>query len=209
MRAELRAGVAIYNAGEYHAAHDAWEDYWLDLESGTDDELLLHGLIQFTAALYHARENNWEGLTGLVASAREYLADLPADYRDVNVGDVREYLDALHADPEHVERSPPPPLTHEGEALKLDDLRFEAAAVAAEVFAEERERFEKEPIEQAIEYAHADLEEETGSSQFAALVMDFATGEGSRNLVYQRLCQHVDRRASEEADIEGLFDGEG
>ena len=39
--------------------------------------------------------------------------------------------------------------------------------------------------------------------------MDFATGEGSRDLVYQRLGQHVDRRASEEADVEGLFDREG
>ena len=26
MDAHLRAGVAIYNAGHYHAAHDAWED---------------------------------------------------------------------------------------------------------------------------------------------------------------------------------------
>ncbi|MFC6725607.1 DUF309 domain-containing protein, partial [Halobium palmae] len=33
----LRAGVAIYNAGDYHAAHDAWEDVWLDLPEGTDD----------------------------------------------------------------------------------------------------------------------------------------------------------------------------
>ena len=208
MRTELRAGVAIYNAGEYHAAHDAWEDRWLDLETGTDDERLLHGLIQFTAVLYHARGNNWEGLAGLVASAREYLADLPPNYRDANVDEVRIYLDALHADPEHVERSSPPALTHEGELLELDDLRFETAAVAAKVFAEERARFEEAPIERAIEYARADLEDDTGDSPFVALVMDFATGEGGRDLVYQRLRQHVDRRTSEEADVEGLFGGD-
>ncbi|MFB6301121.1 MAG: DUF309 domain-containing protein, partial [Halobacteriales archaeon] len=52
MDAHLRAGIAIYNAGGYHAAHDAWEDHWLDLESGTDDERFLHGLIQFTAAVH-------------------------------------------------------------------------------------------------------------------------------------------------------------
>ena len=69
MREHLRAGIAVYNAGEYHAAHDAWEDYWLDLERGTDDERLLHGLIQFTAAVHHAEERNWEGAVGLAESA--------------------------------------------------------------------------------------------------------------------------------------------
>ena len=33
MRDHLRAGVAIYNVGEHHAAHDAWKDHWLGLES--------------------------------------------------------------------------------------------------------------------------------------------------------------------------------
>jgi len=50
----LRAGIAIHNAGHYHAAHDAWEDEWLELDDGSD-ERLLHGLIQFTAAIHHAR----------------------------------------------------------------------------------------------------------------------------------------------------------
>ncbi|NIS31883.1 MAG: DUF309 domain-containing protein, partial [Actinobacteria bacterium] len=59
MDAHLRAGIAIYNAGGYHAAHDAWEDHWLELEAGTDDERFLHGLIQFTAAVHHAQGANW------------------------------------------------------------------------------------------------------------------------------------------------------
>ncbi|PSQ33570.1 DUF309 domain-containing protein [Halobacteriales archaeon SW_10_68_16] len=65
MEPHLRAGVAIYNAGGHHAAHDAWEDHWLGLDAGTDDERFLHGLIQFTAAVYHARNRNWSGATGL------------------------------------------------------------------------------------------------------------------------------------------------
>ena len=77
MEAALRAGVAIYNAGEFHAAHDAWEAEWLGLDDGTDDERLLHGLIQFTAVVHHARERNWSGAVGLAESAGEYLADHP------------------------------------------------------------------------------------------------------------------------------------
>ena len=51
------------------------------------------------------------------------------------------------------------------------------------------------------------VDDDTGAIPFVAFVMNFATSEGSRDLVYQRLGQHVDRRASEEADVEGLFNG--
>ena len=40
MRNRLRAGVAIYNDGYYHAAHDAWEERWLDLEAVALESLL-------------------------------------------------------------------------------------------------------------------------------------------------------------------------
>ena len=66
----LRAGVAIYNAGAYRAAHGAWESRWLSLERDTDDERFLHGLIQFTAAVHHARDGNDSGAVGLARSAR-------------------------------------------------------------------------------------------------------------------------------------------
>jgi len=32
METHLRAGIAIFNAGGYHTAHNAWEEYWLDLD---------------------------------------------------------------------------------------------------------------------------------------------------------------------------------
>ena len=207
MREELRAGVAIYNAGEYHAAHDAWEDYWLDLERGSDDERFLHGLIQFTAVLHHAQHCNWAGLSGLVESARTYLADLPGDYRGLNLGEIRTYLDALYTDPEYVERVRPPVLTHDGEPLSLSALRFPAAAIAAEVFAAELPAFEAEPIETAIDYARTDLDAGEATSPMVTLVMDFARDEANRVIAYQRLCQHVERRLAREQDVQGLFDG--
>jgi len=206
MRAALRAGVAIYNAGEYHAAHDAWEDRWLDLAAGTDDERLLHGLIQFTAALHHARTGNWAGLSGLVESARSYLDGLPADCRGVDLAAVRRYLDALHEDPEHVERVPPPPMRQEGAAVRLEDLAFDAAAIAAGVFAEEQDGFEAATVERAVELARADLDGGDETSPLVALVMDFAVETDHRGLVYQRLEAHVDRREHELSDVEGLFE---
>jgi hypothetical protein len=208
MDAHLRAGIAVYNAGGYHAAHDAWEDHWLDLASGTDDERFLHGLIQFTAAVHHGSAGNWAGLQGLAGSAGEYLAGLPSPYRGVDLDPVRAYLADLAADPEQFERVDPPDLRHEGRAIGLADLEsagdFDAAAVAAGVLAREFDDYEEDVIDSAVAYARDAIEEGTGN-RFVALVFDFVAHE-RRDLVYRRLEAHVERRRSREADVEGLFD---
>jgi len=205
MEAHLRAGIAIYNAGRYHAAHDAWEDHWLGLESGTDDERFLHGLIQFTAAVYHARNGNWSGATGLAASGREYLAVVPPTYRGVDVAAVRRYLAALESDPELIERGPPLALTHHGQRPVPVDLAFEATAVAAEVLAEE-DGYDEAVLEQAATFGGADLEDGVTASPFVTLLFDFVREPANRGIVFQRLSEHVDRRAQREADVDGLFD---
>ncbi|WP_227375457.1 DUF309 domain-containing protein [Haladaptatus halobius] len=205
MEDSLQAGVAIYNAGEFHAAHDAWEDHWLELERDSADERFLHGLIQFTAAVYHVRGSNWEGVRGLAASAVAYLDGLPADYRGINVGDVRDYLSTVRDDPEHVERAPPPRLTYREVVLLPDDLDFDAAATAALVLAEEF-GYDEGTIERAIEFARDDLELGDEGSRFISLVMDFVREDENRGLVFQRLRQHAERRAARERDVDGLFE---
>jgi hypothetical protein len=204
MDAPLRAGVAIYNAGRYHAAHDAWEDVWLDLEPGSADERLLHGLIQFTAAVHHARNRNWSGAVGVASSARGYLAELPATYRGVDVATVRGYLRALRSDPERVERGPPPALTVDGSVVTLGGLDFEAAAIAAVVVAAESERYDPDVLSRAVDYAREELDG-TGT-QYVAAVMDFVADADRRDLVYRRLRSHVERRVQREDDVAGLFD---
>lgn len=205
MDTHLRAGLAIYNAGEYHAAHDAWEAHWLDLDSGTDDEQFLHGLIQFTAAVYHASNGNWSGATGLADSAGEYLAGLPPGYRGVDVAEVRAELASLAGDPEIVERRQPLALSHEGRELALEDLRFEPTAVAADVFAEEYD-YDEQLVETATRYAREDLSEDVAASPFVTLLFDFVREPENRGIIVQRLGEHTDRRRSRDDDVSGLFD---
>jgi hypothetical protein len=202
MREHLRAGIAIHNAGSYHAAHDAWEERWLDLAG--DDERFLHGLIQFTAAIHHAHNRNWLGATGLAESARDYLAPLPPSYQDVDLTTVGEFLAALGADPECVERAPPPRLTHEGDEVTLDDLDLPASAVVAEVVAEHGD-YDTAMVERAVDYARTDLDNGDETSPFVTLVMDFARA-GNRGIIHQRLAEHTDRRAARERDVDGLFE---
>lgn len=206
MESALQAGVAIYNAGEYHDAHDAWERRWLDAADGTDDERLLHGLIQFTAVVHHARRRNWSGAQRLAESAGEYLAGLPDDCRGVNVGSARTELARLAADPERIERQQPLRLTYDGKALTLSDLGFEAAAVVARVRAEHDDRFDETRIDDGVDAAREEREEGY-RTRYIALVMDFATGsDAERPVVYQRLRDHLERRDQKRREVEGLFE---
>lgn len=201
----LRAGIAIYNAGEYHAAHDAWEDHWLALDRDTLDERFLHGLIQFTAAVYHGHNANWEGLRGLAESAGEYLADLPATYRGVDVDAVRAYLAALAVDPEHIERATVPKIRYDSEPLGLADLGFPELVVAAGVFAEETPAYDEAVIQLAATYAQRALDD-GDHNRFVTLVRDFVTDPARRDLVFDRLESHVSRERSRDEDVAGLFD---
>ncbi|GAA0286576.1 DUF309 domain-containing protein [Halobacterium noricense] len=203
MDAALRAGIAIHNAGHYHAAHDAWEAEWLALDDGAD-ERLLHGLIQFSAAIHHARDGNWTGAVGLCESAGEYLADLPSDYRGVNVDGVRAYVDALGSDPERVERVAPPTLTYEGRALELGELDAPAGVEAAVALAEAL-GYDEDFVETGAEYAREGLAEGE-LNEFGVLLCDFVTEHEQRALVATRLRQHVQRRQRREKDVAGLFD---
>nr|WP_246308088.1 DUF309 domain-containing protein [Halobaculum salinum] len=202
-RRALRAGVALYDAGEFHAAHDPWEAVWLPLEGGSDDERLLHGLVQLTAAVHHARNRNWSGAVGLAGSALGYLDSLPGEYRGIDLATVRPFLRALERDPERIERAPPVPLTHEGEVLAYPDLELDAAAVAAEVLAEEY-GFDEGVLADAIDYARE--ERGTGRSRFAAMLYDFLAGEPTRAFVFDRLEGHVERKRREAEDVAGLFE---
>ncbi|WP_122087978.1 DUF309 domain-containing protein [Halalkalicoccus subterraneus] len=199
----LRIGIALYNDGWYHAAHDAWEPPWLELSSGTEKRFL-QGLIQYTAAIHHARGRNWAGATGLAGSAYGYLDGLSGTYRGVDLIPVREGLSALAGDPEWIERTAPPRLVRRGRTLSLSDLDARDCLLAAPVLAA-ADDYDAETVERACSYAHEAIE--TGDSNlFLGLCTDFVREPAHRELVYGRLAEHVSRRRSRERDVEGLFD---
>jgi hypothetical protein len=204
MRDHLRAGIAVYNEGRYHAAHDAWEEYWLDLDRG-DDERFLHGLIQFTAVVHHASEANWSGARGLAESAAEYLDGLPDPYRGVALADVRDFLDEAAADPQRA--ADPPALTHDSEVVDYDELGFEATAVAAGVLAEAG-RYDEGVLDAAVDRARSELDGDGGSG-FVGMVFSFVREREQRPVVYQRLRDHVQLERQKDDDVRGLFDGSG
>jgi len=49
---EYIAGIDLYNAEEFHAAHDVWEERWMG-EVGPDEKLFLQAMIQSAVAFHH------------------------------------------------------------------------------------------------------------------------------------------------------------
>lgn len=49
---EYLAGIDLYNSGEFHAAHDAWEERWMG-EVGPKEKLFLQAMIQSAVAFHH------------------------------------------------------------------------------------------------------------------------------------------------------------
>ncbi len=203
MRDAIRVGLALFNDGWYHAAHDAWESTWLELETGSADERFLHGLIQFTAAVYHVQEDNPQGAAGLAESAQEYLADLPGTYRGVDLASVRGVLTAIRTGGT-IDPTAARPVTHEGEPVGLAALTDEETWQAALIVAEEVEGAEVDVLEGAIELAAV----EAPGGRFRRLVGDFVAAHDRRPVVYKRLAQHLARERRRQDEVKGLFDEE-
>jgi len=96
----LAEGLRRYEAGEFFAAHEAWESRWL--ESQEPEKTFLQGLIQVTAAFHHLQRNNPVGTTRLLQAALRRLEPYSASFGGISVTllreDIRDRLQALKSD---------------------------------------------------------------------------------------------------------------
>jgi predicted metal-dependent hydrolase len=75
--AEYLAGIDLYNAGEFHAAHDVWEERWLG-EAGPSEKLFLQALIQSAVAFHHLEIGRPGAARQMYLRAKEKFARLSA-----------------------------------------------------------------------------------------------------------------------------------
>ncbi|MCZ2340572.1 MAG: DUF309 domain-containing protein [Bacteroidales bacterium] len=79
--ARYLAGIAQFNAGDYFAAHEVWEELWRDCPER--DRGFYQSLIQAAVALYHRQRGNTHGAERLFRSAIAKSAAYPALYYGV------------------------------------------------------------------------------------------------------------------------------
>jgi predicted metal-dependent hydrolase len=100
LRRATEHGVALYNAGAFHAAHDCFEAEWYNYGRGTTESAFAHGMVQVAAGAYkHFDFENDDGMRSLFETALQYLHGVPGDFYGVDVLDVRTALTNAVEDP--------------------------------------------------------------------------------------------------------------
>ncbi|HEX8070342.1 MAG TPA: DUF309 domain-containing protein [Pyrinomonadaceae bacterium] len=90
---EYIAGIELYNAGEFHAAHDAWEDRWRD-EAGPREKLFLQALIQSAVAFHHLEIGRPGAARRMYQMAKEKFARLGTPrFMSLDLVDYQAQLD--------------------------------------------------------------------------------------------------------------------
>jgi predicted metal-dependent hydrolase len=72
---EYLAGIDLYNAGEYHAAHDAWEERWMG-PVDANEKLFLQAMIQSAVAFHHLQIGRPGAARQMYLAAKEKFARL-------------------------------------------------------------------------------------------------------------------------------------
>lgn len=83
---ELHRAAQLFNAGEYHAAHEVLDALWETCASEETD--FLKGLIQACIAMHHFQSGNLEGARKLYSGHRQYLGRFLPAHRGVDVASL-------------------------------------------------------------------------------------------------------------------------
>ena len=91
---EYIAGIDLYNAGEFHAAHDAWEERWMG-EVGPQEKLFLQAMIQSAVAFHHLDIGRPGAARQMYLRAKEKFARLGCPvYMSLDLENYQQQLDS-------------------------------------------------------------------------------------------------------------------
>jgi len=83
-----REGVARFNAGEYYAQHDLFEEQWMNTEGPVRD--LYRAILQVGVAYYQIERGNYRGALKMLLRSVQWLALLPDVCQGVDVKQLRD-----------------------------------------------------------------------------------------------------------------------
>lgn len=90
---EYMAGIDLYNAREFHAAHDAWEERWVD-RAGPREKLFLQAMIQSAVVFHHLEIGRPGAARRMYQLATEKFERLGAErFMSLDLTDYRRQLE--------------------------------------------------------------------------------------------------------------------
>jgi predicted metal-dependent hydrolase len=92
LRDTVQAGLTYFQRGDFHAAHEAWEDGWRVAEGA--EKHLLQALTHLAAAFHQWSRFKPAGAATLLARARGHLEAIPSTLLGVEVSELELELEA-------------------------------------------------------------------------------------------------------------------
>jgi predicted metal-dependent hydrolase len=88
--ASLASGRTLFEAGRFHAAHEAWESGWRRTRG--DERQVLQVLVLWSAALHHHQHGKELGASRLLTRALERMGELDGTMGGLDLEELREGL---------------------------------------------------------------------------------------------------------------------
>ena len=119
-RSELwQKAIDEHNKGDYHEAHELFEDLWMELDNRTEKDTV-QTLAQADALAVHLQSGNLGAAQRLMSQLPELLQTFPDNYRDIDLTEIRTWINRMiQTVPQSIEtqvitNKKPPMLTDSG-----------------------------------------------------------------------------------------------
>ena len=83
-----------HNKGDYHEAHELFEDLWMELDNRTEKDTV-QTLAQADALAVHLQSGNLGAAQRLVRQLPELLQTFPDNYRDIDLTEIRTWINRM------------------------------------------------------------------------------------------------------------------
>lgn len=80
---EIKEGVKLFNEHDFFAAHDFFENLWMNAESG--DRLFYQGMVQLSVGGYHLLNKNYKGSLSQYQKGSEKLKNYVPQFKGVEL----------------------------------------------------------------------------------------------------------------------------
>ncbi len=139
--ATVQAGLVRFQRGDFHAAHDAWEEGWRKAQGS--ERQLFQALVQLAAAFHQWGRGKPEGAATLFGRARSHLGSVPSTLLGVEVSELELALGAWE---EGANRGDPLPVSPRLRALEPSGAALRAGHHPRCPYCGERVTVQAEPV---------------------------------------------------------------
>jgi len=83
--------IREHNGGDYHEAHELFEDLWLELDDRYEKDIV-QTLAQADALAVHLETGNTGAAQRLMRQLPELIISFPSDYRETNLAEMKTWI---------------------------------------------------------------------------------------------------------------------